>query len=297
MSLRKKSLSLLREPLVHFLVIGVLVYCLYDYFGNQPVESLDTITVTAAEVDWLEQTWEKRWNRAPTSSERQGLIDAYVKETVMYRQAIAMGLDRDDTIVRRRLAQKLEFLTRDLTEIASPSKEEIRTYFQTHQDTYETPVYLSFMRVYFSPDKRGEQTVQDARETLAELAGKDASAQNIKETGDPFMLQQYYPERSEQEVSRLFGNEFAQETSQLPVGQWTGPVQSGYGLHLVYVHDRVESTMPEFEDIQDRVLEDWAADKRTEVDEKFYASLLTRYKVVIEEKEPSEKTAESEKLL
>ena len=298
MGLRKKSASVFREPLFHFLVIGAVVYFLYDFLGNQaPVESVDTITVTAAEVDWLEQTWEKRWNRPPMPTERQGMIDAYVKETVMYRQALAMGLDRDDTIVRRRLAQKLEFLTRDLTEIASPSKEEIRTYFQTHQDKYETPVYLSFTHVYFSPDKRGEQTVQDAQQTLAELAGKDASAENIKEIGDPFMLQQYYPERSEQEISRLFGNEFAQETSQLPVGQWTGPVQSGYGFHLVYIHDREESTMPEFAEIQDRVLQDWAGDKRREVDEKFYASLLTRYKVVIEEKEPSEKTSESEKLL
>ena len=202
-----------------------------------------------------------------------------------------------DYFKKEAIAFAWEFLTRDLTEIASPSKEGIRTYFQTHQDKYETPVYLSFTHVYFSPDKRGEQTVQDAQQTLAELAGKDASAQNIKEIGDPFMLQQYYPERSEQEISRLFGNEFAQETSQLPVGQWTGPVQSGYGFHLVYIHDREESTLPEFEEIQDRVLQDWASDKRREVDEKFYASLLTRYKVVIEEKEPSEKTSQSEKLL
>jgi len=229
--------------------------------------------------------------------ERQGMIDAYVKETVLYQQALAMGLDRDDTIVRRRLAQKLEFLTRDLTEIASPSKEEIRTYFEANRKRYQTPVYLSFTHVYFSPDKRGDQTVQDARQSLAELAGKDASAQNIKETGDAFMLQQYYPEKTEQEISRLFGNEFSQETFELPVGQWTGPVRSGYGLHLVYVHDRIESTMPRLADIQETVLEDWASDKRREVDEKFYASLLSRYKVVIEEKEQGEKTSESEKRL
>ena len=298
MSLRKTSAILLTEPLFHFLVIGAVVYFLYDFLGNQaPVESVDTITVTAAEVDWLEQTWEKRWNRPPMPTERQGMIDAYVKETVMYRQALAMGLDRDDTIVRRRLAQKLEFLTRDLTEIASPSQEEIRTYFEAHQEKYQTPVYLSFTHVYFSPDKRGAQVVQDAEETLAKLAGKDASVETIKELGDPFMLQQYYPERDQQEISRLFGNEFSQETFQLPAGQWTGPVQSGYGFHLVYIHDREESTLPEFEEIQNRVLQDWASDKRREVDEKFYASLLTRYKVVIEEQEPSEKTAESEKLL
>jgi peptidyl-prolyl cis-trans isomerase C len=298
MSLRKKSANLITEPLFHFIIIGVVVYFLYGVLSQQTeIESKNTITITQAEIGWMNDTWQKRWFRPPTDEERQGLIDAFVKETVMYRQALAMGLDRDDSIVRRRLAQKLEFLTRDLTELASPSQEEIRTYFQTHQEQYETPVVLSFTHLYFSPDERGEQIVQDIQETLTQLKGKDTSAENIKQIGDPFMLQQYYPQRDQQEISRLFGNEFAQQTFQLPVAQWTGPVQSGYGLHLVYVHDRIESTMPEFEDIQERVLEDWAADKRTEVDKKFYASLLSRYKVVIEEKAPSEKTPAAEKLL
>ncbi|MHC5141181.1 MAG: peptidyl-prolyl cis-trans isomerase, partial [Planctomycetota bacterium] len=156
MGLRNKCVHVISEPLFHFLVMGVGIYCLYAVVNKQTeIDSKDTITVTAAEISWLEDTWEKRWNRPPTPTERQGMIDAYVKETVLYRQALAMGLDRDDSIVRRRLAQKLEFLTRDLTEIASPSKEEIRTYFETNLQRYQTPVNLSFTHVYFSPDKRG----------------------------------------------------------------------------------------------------------------------------------------------
>ena len=294
MGLRNKCVHVISEPLFHFLVMGVGVYCLYAVVNKQTeIDSKDTITVTAAETSWLEDTWEKRWNRPPTPTERQGMIDAYVKETVLYRQALAMGLDRDDSIVRRRLAQKLEFLTRDLTEIASPSKEEIRTYFETNLQRYQTPVYLSFTHVYFSPDKRGAQAVQDVQGALADLQGKDVSAETIKEIGDPFMLQQYYPKKTEQEISRLFGSEFSTETFGLPVGQWTGPVRSGYGLHLVYVHDRIESTMPKLADIQETVLEDWAGDKRREVDEKFYASLLSGYKVVIEEKEAQDNAGKS----
>jgi hypothetical protein len=297
MRLGEKITNLIREPLFHFLVIGVLVYFLYDLFGNQTsVEPENTITITAAEVDWLEQTWEKRWNRPPMPQERQGLIDAYVKETVMYKQALAMGLDSDDTIIRRRLAQKLEFLTLDLTNIPSPSKEEIRVYFDTHREKYQTPVYLSFTQIYFDPDKRTAQIFQDAQEALTKLQGEHLSSQNYKEMGDPFMLQQYYPEKTEQEISRLFGSEFSREIFQLPVGRWTEPVLSGYGLHLVYVHDRTESTMPDLEDIQDRVLQDWVDNKRSEVNDKFYASLLSRYKVIIEQKESAEKTSGTEKL-
>jgi hypothetical protein len=282
--LREKMAILLREPFVHFMVIGIAVYFLYGFYAGQVTsESENTITITAAEIDWLEQTWQKRWNRPPTSGERQGLIDTYVKESVMYQQALAMGLDSGDTIIRRRLAQKLEFLTRDLTEIPSPSKEEIRVYFDMNQDKYRSPVVLSFTHIYFSPDKRGKQTVADVTDALAKLQSEDEFTQSFKEMGDAFMLQQYYPEKTEQEILRLFGTEFSSETFQLPTGKWTGPVESGYGLHLVYVHDRVESTMPDLDDIQDRVLEDWVADKRRDINEKFYAALLDRYEVIVEE--------------
>jgi peptidyl-prolyl cis-trans isomerase C len=283
-SLREKIAILLREPFVHFLVIGIAFYFLYGFYAGQiNNESENTITITAAEIDWLEQTWQKRWNRPPTSEERQGLIDTYVKESVMYQQALAMGLDTGDTIIRRRLAQKLEFLTRDLTEIQSPSKEELRVYFDMNKDKYRSPVILSFTHIYFSPDKRGKQTVADAADALAKLQSEGEFTQSFKEMGDAFMLQQYYPEKTEQEILRLFGTEFSNDTFQLPAGKWTGPVESGYGLHLVYVHDRVESTMPNLDDIQDRVLEDWVSDKRRDINEKFYTTLLNRYKVIVEE--------------
>ncbi len=297
-SLRERIVILIKEPFFHFLIIGAVVYFLYGLLANQPsIEPDNTITITATQIDWLEQTWQKRWNRPPTPKERQGLIDAYVKESIMYQQALAIGLDRDDTIIRRRLAQKLEFLTRDLTEIASPSKEELRTYFDMHQDQYRTPASLSFTHVYFSTDKRQAQTVHDAQEALAKLQSESELTQSFKGMGDAFMLQQYYPDKTQQEILRLFGDEFSRKAFQIPVGQWAGPVQSAYGLHLVYVHGRVESTMPDLADLQDRVLQDWVDDKRREVNEKFYASLLSRYEVVIEQKESNEKTTlASEKL-
>ncbi len=286
---RERIMIYIREPFFHFLIIGTLIYFLYGLLANQTsIETENTITVTAAETDWLVQSWQKRWNRPPTPKERQGLIDAYVKESVMYRQAIAMGLDKDDTIIRRRLAQKLEFLTRDLTEIPSPSKEELRTYFDTHRDQYQTPASLSFTHIYFSPDKRREQVIRDARDALARLQSESASTQRSKGVGDPFMLQKYYPENTQQDILRLFGDEFSREIFQLQVGQWTGPVQSAYGWHLVYVHDRTESIMPEWANVEDIVLQDWVDNRRREVNDKFYASLLSRYEVIVEREEPGQ---------
>jgi peptidyl-prolyl cis-trans isomerase C len=296
-SLRNKVSALIREPLIGFLVIGVSIYLLYGWLANQTsTEPDNTITITASETEWLEQTWQKRWNRPPTDNEMQGLIDTYVKETIMYKQALAMGLDKGDTIVRRRLAQKLEFLTKDLTQVASPSIQELRAYFDSHKDRYTPPVRLSFTHIYFSPDKRGNNASQDAIDTLTKLKNENISADNAKKMGDTFMLQRYYPDKTEQEILRLFGNEFSQKTFQLPADQWTGPVQSGYGLHLVYIHDRIEPKMPEWADMQDLVLQDWVDDKRVEINEKFYTTLLSRYKVIVEEKEAEKETLVSGKI-
>jgi parvulin-like peptidyl-prolyl isomerase len=165
-----------------------------------------------------------------------------------------------------------------------------------NQDKYRSPVVLSFTHVYFSTDKRQAQTVSDAQEALAKLQAESELTQSFKGMGDAFMLQKYYPDKTQQEILRLFGDEFSQKTFQIPVGKWTGPIESAYGLHLVYVHGRVESTMPDLADIQDRVLQDWAGDKRREINEKFYASLLSRYEVIVEQKKSDEKTLVSEKL-
>ncbi len=128
---------LIREPLIYFLTIGALIYLLYGLFSKPgDGEPDNTITITAGEIDWLETSWKKRWRRPPTPEERQGLIKAYVKESVMYREALALGLDKNDTIVRRRLVQKLEFLSQDLIQPDPPSDDELRSWFERNSDRY-----------------------------------------------------------------------------------------------------------------------------------------------------------------
>jgi hypothetical protein len=149
--------KLLREPLVHFLVIGAAIYLLYGLFTEPtPDEDDKTIVVTAGEIEWMQSSWQKRWNRPPTQQELDGLIQQYIRETVLYREALTMGLNQHDQVIRRRLAQKLEFLAKDLVALTPPTDEELRAYFEAHQDRYQAPVLYTFTQVFIDPDKRGD---------------------------------------------------------------------------------------------------------------------------------------------
>jgi hypothetical protein len=227
-------MKLLREPLVHFLVIGAAIFVLYGLMGQQDAEEQErTITISAGEIGWLTDTWKKRWNRPPTAEERNGLIKQYLRERILYREAVAMGLDRDDTVIRRRLAQKLEFLTQDLISPQPPTEDELRTYFETHMDRYQPPDLITMTHVFLDPDKRGDQTLKDAETIKAKLNALEQPPQDARSFGDPFMLQSYYPERSEAELAKLFGRGFTEPVFKLEPQQWHGPVLSGYGVHLV----------------------------------------------------------------
>jgi hypothetical protein len=270
--------------LVHFLLIGAVIYGLYGLTRPDVEEDPENrITVTAGEIEWLTGTWQKRWNRMPTLQERAGLIDQYVRETIFYREALAMGLDRDDTIIRRRLAQKLEFLSEDLVETVAPTEEQLQAHFSENEEKYELPALLTMTHVFVDPDKREEQTLVDAEAIGVELRALQPPTEGADEFGDPFMLQHYYPERSEVELAKLFGAEFARSVFELESDQWHGPVLSGYGVHWVFVEQRVTAEVPEFAAVRDRVEQDWRDERRAKFNDDFYAQLRARYEVVVEE--------------
>jgi len=280
---RNRIRAAVREPLLHFLILGAAIYAVYG-LTRPDVDAApeNRITVTAGEIGWLADSWEKRWNRAPTPEEREGLIAEYVRETIFYREALAMGLDRDDTIIRRRLAQKLEFLSEDLVAMVSPTGEELSAYFAEHTAQYELPALLTMTQVFVDPDKREEQTLADAEAIGAELRALQPPTKGAEDLGDPFMLQHYYPERSESELSKLFGAEFAHSVFGLEPGQWHGPVLSGYGVHWVFVEQRIPAETPEFAAVRERVEQDWRDERRAKFNDEFYAQLRARYEVVVE---------------
>ena len=272
-----------REPLVQFLLIGAALFMVYAFWGQQDtVEQERTINISAGEINWLTDIWKKRWMRPPTDEERMGLINQYLREMVLYREAVAMGLDKDDSVIRRRLGQKLEFLSQDLITPQPPTEVELRAYFDKHMDRYQKPDLVTMTQIFIDPDLRGDTTLADAEAIKKQLEALQEFPRDTQGYGDPFMLQNYYPERTEAELLKLFGSGFAESVFELSPGQWHGPVLSGYGTHLVYVHDHQKSAPPTFSDAEEQVRQEWDHDKRQELNEKFVASVIARYDITIE---------------
>lgn len=277
-------MKFLGEPLVHFIVIGTALFVLYGLWGQQDAQEQErAITITAGEIGWMTDAWQKRWNRPPTKQEREGLIKQYLRETVLYREAVAMGLDRDDVVIRRRMAQKLEFLTQDLISPEPPAQEDLQLYFEEHMDRYQQPDLITTTHVFFDPDMRGDKTLQYAETIKDKLNKLQQPPQDAQAFGDSFMLQSYYPERSEAELAKLFGSGFAQPVFELAPQEWHGPVLSGYGTHLVYIHDRREMDPPTLTEVEEQVMQDWENDEREKLNEQFINSLMARYDVTIED--------------
>ena len=277
-------MKLLREPLLHFLFIGAAIYLAYGLFA-EPVQQADdkTITVTVGEVEWMQSSWQKRWNRPPTHEELDGLIQQYIHETVLYREALTMGLNKHDRVIRRRLAQKLEFLAKDLVSLTPPSEQDLQGWFDEHQASYRRPTLYTFTQVYIDPDKRGDATLADAERIKAELVAMGDTLADAGALGDRFMLQNYYPQKDRVEIQKQFGGGFTQSLTELSPGRWHGPVLSGYGVHLVYVQQVIEPPAPALADVRQRVMQDWKTAKSEELNQQFYASLREQYTVIVEQ--------------
>ena len=277
--------TLLREPLLHFLLIGGVLFAAYDLQNEGLVEN-NRIVISEAEIDRLITLWKKKRQRLPTQGELQGLIEQQVREEVMYREAIAMGLDQNDSIVRRRLAQKIEFISADLAALAEPTETELTNYLAAHSNTFELPARIDFVQVYIDLNKHGDNVQDYAKSLLNKLKQVDSDL-DIKTVGDSLMLDQQYEQLTEHDISRLFGKDFANNLFTLPIGSWQGPVSSGYGPHLVRIDNKTEARLPELETVRDKVRNEWLTQQRRTMDEVFYKALRQRYEIVI--KNPSKK--------
>ena len=280
----------MREPLVHFLLLGLALFGLYAVIGQGRDEGPQkAVVVTAQDVAWLRESWQRQRNRPPTQDELRGLVDDFIREEILYREAVSLGLDQDDMIVRRRMAQKMEFLFTDLSELRAPTDVELLAYFETNRERYAEPARVSFSHIYFNPDLRGARTDEDARALLEELPPSPPSPESMAQLGDPLMLQPHYADRTKRDIHSLFGSEFADVIAAMEPGQWTGPIRSGYGVHLVYVQTRSASQPAELAQVRERVLVDFSADRRSDGKQRYYEQLRTQYDVKIE---PTELTGQ-----
>jgi hypothetical protein len=271
----------LREPLVQFLLLGGLLFLYFEWRGGSGGPGSTRIVITPGMIGHLASGFSRTWQRPPTDTELKGLVDDYVKEEIATREAVGMGLDRDDAIIRRRLRQKLEFLVEDAAGASAPTDAELEKWMDKHPESFRAEPRIAFRQVYVNPERHGAKFRADAGKLLARLqaAGPDAPIDGL---GDPTMLPTEQPLEPLRETTRSFGEEFGSELMKIEPGKWTGPVESPYGLHLVLVRERVASALPELSSVRPQVERELSSERHKKELQSLYERLLAKYTVDIE---------------
>lgn len=275
--------GLVREPLVHFLVIGGVLLGGYALLESAPPAGSATneIVLSVDDLAQLLMVFESKWRRQPTQDEFNLMVEDRIREDILYREALALGLDKDDTIVRRRMAQKMQFLAEDVATQQEPTTDQLRSWFAEHTDLFTVPQRISFRHLYFSPDSRGTRARGDAEAALAEVADAPPDAASTAALADPFMFQDYYGDRAPQAIASDFGPEFAQAVTRLAPGSWQGPIKSGYGWHLVHVDSVVAGRVPAFEEIEQEVKTAWLGTQKADAWRDAYDEMRAKYTVLL----------------
>ena len=263
------------------MAVGAVLFVLFGIVGESDTGPNNRIEVTQADVDRLVANWQRRWNRLPTPGELNNLVESYVREEILYREAVAMGLEKDDSVVRRRMAQKIEFLFKDISTPAEPADADLQAYLEKHPEKFTTPARYDFSHIYLSVDKRGDRAVEDAQQLLAKLQN-ESNQNDPTQFSDLFMFDYHFADISDFEVTRIFGESFTKQLAVLEAGAWQGPVDSGYGIHLVKVEKRIEPSLPPLLEVRERVQTEYTAELQREANQKFYQSLRARYDVIVE---------------
>lgn len=273
--------KLLREPLLHFLLLGAALFLLHGWIGSSPGGDGERIVITQGRVTQLATGFARMHQRAPDVIELDGLVNDAIREEIYYREAKALGLDEDDTIVRRRLRQKLEFVSEDIVPVPEPDDAQLQAYLQAHPEKFRAEARYTLTQVYLDPLQHGPRLAGDTQALLAQLHRVDAVA-DASRFGDALMREHRFRDVPASELARLFGARFEVALRALPTDQWAGPVPSGYGVHLVYLDERVSDRAAPFDLVRDEVRRAWIHDERQKANERFYADLRQRYEVTVE---------------
>jgi len=272
----------LKDPLLHFLLIGAALFFVFGLIKGPAGNEEYKITITSGDIAALQANFTRTWQRPPTESELSGLIEEMVREEIAFREAVAMGLDQGDSVIRRRLRMKMELLVEDVAGLSPPTDEDLEAYLAENRDSFRQQPQVSFMQVYLNADKRGAGVENDAGLMLAELSalGQEAEPESFSDSN---MLPEELPLYYITDIGRLFGVDFSRQILEVEPGKWTGPVWSSYGLHLVYVRERIEGRDPDLEEVRKEVEREWSAKRRRDFKDETYRKLRERYTVTIEE--------------
>ena len=266
-----------REPLVHFLLIGAALFVFYDQTREQGSEAPNRIVMSSGQVEQLAANFKRTWMRPATETEMEGLIESYVRDEVFYREALAMGLDQSDPVVRQRMRSKLEFILEDLSS-AEVADEVLLAYLQEHPDKFRTQPQVSFQQVYLSSDRRTD-LLAEAETVLASL-NEGAAPESL---GDPTLVPYVFTLATQAEIERSLGESFGREVVELgPSDDWVGPVFSAFGGHLLKVSESGDARLPDLSEIRDLVEREYVVERRNEIKDLAYAKLREGYDVTIE---------------
>ena len=277
---RSRAGRWIRDPLLHFLLIGVVLFGAYRVL-HPPAEGSgqpDRIVLTSDDLRQMMVAWIAQGRSPPTPGQVASLIEAKVREEVLYREALALGLERDDTIVKRRLAQKMDFLAEDAAALREPTRQELEAWFRERSDAFASSPRASFRHLYFSSDGRGEGAKEAAVRALGMIAPASRAAAGL---GDPFMFHDFYGDRSPTQLAGVFGPGFAKALFEAKPGTWQGPIESGYGWHLVFVDAITPARVPSFEEAEREVRAEWTAEQRARSKESAFAAMRARYTIVL----------------
>jgi len=274
----------LREPLLHFLLAGALIFATYELLSPAAdrTDRANQIVLTKDDLRQLAVHWLAQGRPRPTADEMRGLVEQRVHEEILFREAVALGLDKDDEIIRRRLAQKMDFLAEDIASLQDPGEADLRAWFAQNAGRFALPPRASFRHLYFSAD-RGPGARDAAVAALARIAGKPTDLPDLTATAaaDVFMFHDYYAERSPEQLTREFGPGFARALFGLEPGAWRGPIQSGYGWHLVLIAAREDGRVPAFEEVAPDVKKAWLDQKQRDFKRVAFETMRARYTVVV----------------
>ena len=267
-----------KDPLIHFIILGVIVFFSHSIWQRNITKSEYTINVTEEEMTRQAKIFTGENRREPTNDDIKALLYSYIEERVLMREAERLGLGEDDTIIRRRLAQKMRFIIEDIDTLRNLRSEELKAWYSQNISRFIIPEKRSFMHVYISPEANGGETTKVASEILTKIISKPES---WEELGDPFILKRSFKLSSLNEVNRNFGNRFSKSVFSITDKEWVGPIESAYGLHIVKVDKIVSEVIPEFEDIEDAILSQWKEEERRRVNKDALAKIIDKYKINI----------------
>jgi len=272
----------LREPLVHFVVLGAVMFGGYRLMNGQPqpASSKQRIEITKDDLRQLAVVWLAQGREKPTPGQLQSLVNEKADSEMLVREAVALGLDKDDEVIKRRLAQKMDFLLADISALAPPTHEELAAWFEAHKADFTKPARMRFRHLYFSADKRGEGAREAAEASLRRIAGQPPASLGTADIADPFMFRDYYADVTPEQMAKEFGGPFAKALFELKPGDWRGPVESGYGWHLIWIDSLEPPRVPALEEVRVAVAQAWQEEKYREVKQRAMNEIRSRYEVV-----------------